>query len=64
MDGKATWRRPGFTLPGLARAAAQKGHSLGLLHRWTPDEARAMAARGGATRAERVRDLATRGVTS
>lgn len=64
MDEKPTWRRPGFTLPGLAQAAARKGHSLGLLHRWTPEEARAMAPRGGAARAERVRTFDPRGATS
>lgn len=33
-------RRPGFTIPGYAAAAAKKGHQLGLCRQWTPEEAR------------------------
>lgn len=33
-------RRPGFTIPGYAAAAARKGHEMGACRRWTPEEAR------------------------
>lgn len=46
----ADWRRPGFTIPGYAAAAAQKGHELGLIRKWTPEEAREQARRGAAAR--------------
>lgn len=39
-------RRPGFTIPGYAAAAARKGHQLGLCRQWTPEEAREMSRRG------------------
>lgn len=34
------WRRPGFTIPGYARAAALKNVALGTRHSWTPEQAR------------------------
>lgn len=34
------YRRPGFTIPGYASAAAKKGHELKLCRQWTPEEAR------------------------
>lgn len=43
-------RRPGFTLPGYAAAAARKGHELKTCHEWTPEEARAQGRRAAAKR--------------
>lgn len=45
-----TSRRPGFTIPGYAAAAARKGHELKLLRQWTPDEAREHGRKGGRPR--------------
>lgn len=42
-----SYRRPGFTLPGAARAAAQKNHQLGTAHRWTSATARRARAQVG-----------------
>ncbi|MET0742960.1 MAG: hypothetical protein ABWY78_06275 [Microvirga sp.] len=42
--------RYGFTLPGNASAAAKRGHKLGLIRQWTPDEAREYGRRAAAKR--------------
>lgn len=44
VDSPTTNRRPGFTIPGYAAAAARKGQELGLCRRWTPEEARRIGA--------------------
>lgn len=44
------WRRPGFTIPGYASAAARKGHDLKLCRQWTEDEAREQGRKGGRPR--------------
>jgi hypothetical protein len=43
-------RRPGFSIPGYAAAAARKGHQLKLCRQWTPEEARRMSEQGVAAR--------------
>ncbi len=35
-----SYRRPGFTIPGYAAAAAQKNHQLGTAHKFDSDSAR------------------------
>lgn len=46
-----TRRRPsgptGFAIPGYARRAALKGQAMGLLRRWSPEEARRRGREGG-----------------
>jgi hypothetical protein len=44
------WRRPGFTIPGYAAAAARKGHQMQACRQWTPEEARAYARRAAEKR--------------
>jgi hypothetical protein len=48
MDDKQ--RRPGFTIPGYAAAAARKGHELKTCHEWTAEEAREQGRRAAAKR--------------
>ncbi len=50
-----TYRRPGFSIPGYASAAARKGHELGLCRRWTPAEAKEQGRRAAAIRWSRER---------
>lgn len=52
-----TYRRPGFTIPGYAAAAARKGHELGLCRRWTPEEAKEQGRRAAEIRWARQREL-------
>ena len=40
-----SWRRPGFTIPGYAAAAARKNHELGTAHRFDSDAAAAAGRR-------------------
>lgn len=47
------WRRPGFTIPGHAAAAARKGHEMRVLPEWTPEQAREMSRRALEARRER-----------
>ena len=47
---KPSQRRPGFTIPGYAAAAARKGHELKTCHEWTPEEARAQGRKAAAKR--------------
>jgi hypothetical protein len=49
-----SWRRPGFTIPGIAAAAARKNHDLGTAHRFTPEAAAAAGRRSGEKRREEV----------
>lgn len=39
------WRRPGFTIPGIAAAAARKNHELGTAHRFNSEAAAAAGRR-------------------
>lgn len=48
-------RRPGFTLPGYAAAAARKNHELGTAHRFTPEEAKAAYAKRVENQARQAR---------
>lgn len=48
------WRRPGFTLPGYAAAAARKNHELKTAHQFTPDTGREAGMKGG--RPPRIED--------
>jgi hypothetical protein len=50
------YRKPGFTIPGYAAAAARKGQELRLLRRWTPEEARALAPKAAEARWSEHRD--------
>lgn len=47
MDG---WRRPGFSIPGYAAAAARKNHELGTAHQFTSLNARENGLKGGRPR--------------
>jgi hypothetical protein len=53
-----SWRRPGFTIPGIAAAAARKNHDLGTAYRFTPAAAAAAGRKSWEKRREtqRVRE--------
>ncbi len=44
------WRRPGFSIPGYAAAAARKNHELGTAHHFTHENARENGLKGGRPR--------------
>lgn len=44
------WRRPGFSIPGYAAAAARKNHELGTAHQFTTQNAREHGLKGGRPR--------------
>lgn len=44
------WRKPGFSIPGYAAAAARKNHELGTAHRFTSANAREHGLKGGRPR--------------
>jgi hypothetical protein len=48
-----SWRRPGFTIPGIAAAAARKNHDLGTA---LPFHAREAAAAAGRRSGEKRRE--------
>ena len=50
MDG---WRRPGFSIPGYAAAAARKGHELGTAYQFTAEDRRRAGELGGRPRTDR-----------